>query len=318
MPRTRRATPFPQLGGEGTLYQVTAKDGTPKFTDSGAPEMAWSFPYANLHDPSVRLAAAGNFAHSIETASPEHVAEGKLWYPKVNQAVRKGVSTRGFLSGSKDKVLTGAAMVAAVSPNMDWENANIHAFQEIRSLTGQQWSEIMSANTKDDHAAAKASQESARTHLLGMSISRAPLANVQKVGRLLQGEHPEDVLDARSAPKTNRFMHNIADPEDDTFATVDGRANDTLYNRLIPWTSGRGISSANLKRGTSRYEEAESIIRDVSNAFGLHASEGQAVSWVHLKALEQEGNRRVGPDRVGQPYFDPHTGHPVLHRWLKG
>jgi len=317
MPRAPRRS-FPQLGGEGTQYQVTSRSGEPRFTDSGAPEMAWKFPYADLHDPANQLVGASNFAHSIESASAEHVAEGKLWYPKVNEAVRKGISSRGFLSSADDKMLTGSAMVAAVSPNMDWESANIHAFKEIRSLKGHQWADIMAANTSDDHASAKASQEAARSHLIGLSISRAPLPNVQKVGRLLQGEHPDRVLDPRGAPKTNRFMHNINDPTDNAFATVDGRANDTIYNRLMPWTTGRGISSANLARGTSRYEQAENIIRGVSNQFGLSSSEGQAISWVHMKALEQHGGRSQGPARTGQPYFDPRSGHPVLHNWARG
>ena len=315
MPRTSQR--FPQIGGEGEQYHVHSKAGEPRYHASGAPKMAWSFPYADLSTRSSRLAGASNFAHSIETAPHSAVEEGKLWYPKVNEAVRKGVSKRGFLSASSDKLLSGAGIVAAVSPNMDWDNANIHAFKEIQSLKGHQWHAIMSANLTDNHAAARLSRMEARDQLQGMSLSRQPLKNIQKVGHLLAGADPDDIIGRVGAPKTNSFMHNIAHPSDPNFATIDGRAMDTITNRARPWETGRGIGRAmNKGGGMTRYEHAEDIVKHVAGHFGLDPSEAQAISWVNTKYhIEQAGNRKQGPARTGQPYFDPHTGHPTLLKW---
>ena len=94
----------------------------------------------------MHAAAMQNFAHSIRTAHPEAVARGARWYPQVHEAVSKGIrgrGSRGFLSGSSDKVLAGAAIVAAVSPNMDWDTANIHAFDELKGLRSEHWYAIM-------------------------------------------------------------------------------------------------------------------------------------------------------------------------------
>lgn len=317
MPRqTRRqaAPSFPQIGGAGTTRHVHNKAGEPKFNPSGSPELAMSFPYADLSDPSNYADAAINFAHSLSTAPPESVAEGAVWYPKVRDAVQKGVRTRGFLGGSPNKVLSGAAMVAAVSPNMDWDNSNINAFDEIRGLKGHQWADIMGART-DDSAAGHASRAAARLHVQGLSLSRAPLGGLQKVGRLIQGEDPNDVMNPRTGPKTHRFMHNIADPENEQYATIDGRAFDTITNRAMPWTSGRGIEGANLPSGKlTRYEHAENVVRDVAAAHGMLPSAAQATSWANVKYnIEQVGGRKMGPPRVGQPYYDPYTGEPALH-----
>jgi hypothetical protein len=48
---------------------------------------------------------------------------------------------------------------------------------------------------------------------------------------------------------------------------------------------------------------------------GLDPSAAQAVSWEHTKyGIEQQNRaRKMGPQRVGQPYFHPQTGEPVLH-----
>jgi hypothetical protein len=314
MARTsRRGEAFPQLGGDPYPHHRTDKAGNPKYLKSGAPDIAIHFTsHPNFKDPSTAMAATGNFLHSIETAPAHTVASGMQWYPKVNDAVRKGISTRGFLSGHGDRLLAGSGLVAAVSPNMDWENNNIDAFKELKGLRSSHWDTIMAGDGRDN----KAADEAAKAVVRGMSISSAPLDNLRKAGRIIRGEHVESVLDPSTAPKTNRFAHNIAHPDDPRFVTIDGRAFDTMTNRLRPWEYGRGISSAALTRGTSRYEDAESIVQGVAHSIGVHPSAAQAISWEHTKFnLERSNNtRQQGPNRVGQPYFDPRSGLPVLHR----
>ena len=121
----------------------------------------------------------------------------------------------------------------------------------------------------------------------------------------------------QGAPKTNRFMHNIADPEGSHgMATVDGRAFDTLSNRALPWDMGRGISSAGNQTGKpTRFEQAEDIITGVAESHGLTSSSAQAIAWEGVKQDIEKmgGTRKQGPARVGQPIFHQETGAPVMH-----
>jgi hypothetical protein len=312
---------FPQLGGEGERYQVNdAKTKKPKFLESGAPATEIRFPdMPSFTDPASHRAAVANLVHAYEGARGTSAAEsGRLWYPKVNEAVAKGIGggRSAFLRGHENRHLAGSGLVAAVSPNMDWERNNIDAFGELKSLKSHHWDTIMAAPThKNRSKADERKVGEAQDIVRGMSIGSTSIANLQKAGRIIRGEHVDTVLDPRTAPKTYNFAHNIHDPHDRAYATIDGRAFDTLTNRLRPWTAGRGISSSHLKRGTSRYEHAVDIFQGVGSGFGVPASEIQAVAWEHTKQnLERlRGARSVGPLRLGQPYFHPETGAPALH-----
>ena len=274
---TQRGTSnFPQLGGPGTQYHVINKAGEPKYTEAGNPETAWKFSdNPTFTNSAERVSATANLVHSIESASPENVKAGELWYPKVNEAVSKGVRKRGFMSGQADKGLAGAGIVAAVSPNMDWDKNNIGAFAELSSLKSHHWDTILNAHSDKQKGAA-------RDIVAGMSISSAPLGNLQKAGRIIAGENPEDVLSYASAPKTHSFMHNIADP-----------------NNPPP----------------GRYTAAGDIFKAVGGGMGISPSATQAISWSHVKyGLEQQGGaRKQGPTRIGQPYFHPETGESAMH-----
>ena len=318
---------FPQLGSEGVRkHTISAETGLPKYEPSGNPETSIKFgTMPSLHpttDPAAHRAAVTNLVHAYEGAAGTAAAEsGRLWYPKVNEAVTKGIGSgrSAFLRGHENRHLAGSGLVAAVSPNMDWERSNIDAFGELRSLKSHHWDAIMAAPSQHEEGRKSAGGErrlqAAKDAVQGMSIASASISNLQKAGRIVRGESVADVLDPRTAPKTFNFAHNIHDPHDLTYATIDGRAFDTLTNRVRPWETGRGISSSHLTRGTSRYEHAVGIFQGVGSSFGVPASEVQAVAWEHVKQnLERKGGtRKQGPERLGQPYFHPITGKPALH-----
>jgi hypothetical protein len=253
-------------------------------------------PLVNLDNPR-RLRAAAQNIHNVYNATPEDVrASGKDWYRNVNEATEKGIR------GSSLNIHQGAGLVAAVSPNMDWEKNNIDALGELRSLNKAQWGRI---------------REGDRSPLDGMSISRAPQGGLLKAHRIMHGEEdPDEVLNRRTAPKTNSFMHNIAEPEVNGHVTIDGRAHDIAANRLQPWESGRGIQSAGLKTGKStRYEHFENAYRIAANSIGkehgndLLPHEVQAITWEGGKKIERSAPtksgkpRTKGVTRVGQPYL---------------
>jgi hypothetical protein len=297
--RTQRRSNFPQLGGPGEYYQVTRASGEPALRESGNPLMAWR--YGNmpkLEEPHEVAAATANLVHSIRSASPGEVKHGMEWYPRVHEAVRKGIRSKaGFLSGASNKMMSGAAIVAAVSPNMDWERNNIGAFKELASLRRQDWTKIHQGDMSP---------------VKGMSISAAPSWNLQKAGRVIAGSDPMSEFHPGKAPKTLSFMHNIADPSNPDFVTIDGRAFDTLTNRMRSWETNRNLSTG-AKSLPQRYAASRNIFQGVAGEMGIHPSAAQAISWSHTKYdIEQASRtRKQGPHRIGQPYFHPQTGAPA-------
>lgn len=302
-----------------TLSQATRQ---PKWTPKGNPETSLKFPGGppDLGHRVIFAAALGNFLHSITSASTEHRRSGKEWYPRVHEAVAKEVA-RGMLSGHSDPHWAGSALVAAVSPGMDFEENNIHALSEMRGISSRQWDELLGISKRKNAL----DPESARQAYFGnTSIKQAALPQIQKAGRILHlGEDPTDVMPFRSNPKTLSFAHNIHDPSDSAWATIDGRAFDTMTNRVRPWEySGRGISNADLVTAgrESRYEHARNIVQAAAAQMGVDPSAAQAISWEHVKygielaGLTKKGEpRKQGPERLGQPYFHPRTGEPAAH-----
>lgn len=242
-----------------------------------------------------RKRAAVQNITNVYTATPEPARQsGREWYDRVNDATAKGIK------GTSLSIQHGAGIVAAVSPQMDWEKNNIDALHELRHLNGSQWGDILKGD---------------RSPLTGMSISRSPQSGLLKAHRLMEGEEPDTVLDRRSAPKTNSFMHNIAEPDKAGPVTIDGRAYDIANNRMQGWEQPRGIQSADLKTGKkTRYEHFEEAYRGASKAIELQHGDKllphqvQAATWEGGKHLERQAPtksgrpRKVGPTRVGQPY----------------
>lgn len=236
---------------------------------------------------------------NLYDATPEQVKQsGMQWYDRVNEATAKGVRSRGL------SLEQGAGIVAAVSPNMDWERNNISAFDEISKLRGGDWDTIHRAAGGD-----KAAKGEMKSRLSGLSIATSPAANLVKANRIMEGEDVNDVLPRRTAPKTNSFAANIADPGNSGPVTVDGRAHDIIADRLQPWKENRNIGSAALKTGKpTRYERMEQVYRTAADVAGIRPHEMQAVTWEGGKGFEtlgttKSGDPRVqGVQRVGQGY----------------
>lgn len=232
-------------------------------------------------------------------AAPDEIKEaGHSWYPKVNKAVTSAVA------GTSKSVRAGAGVVAAVSPNMDWERDNIAAFDELSSLKGRQWDVIHESAQQQRRTPAAAEI------LQGMGLAKAPDSNLIKAHRIWHGgEDFENVLDRHSAPKTNSFARNIADPSTSRDVTVDGRHADIVVDSMRPWknsgVSNRGISSANLVRGGStRYENYEAQTARVADSLEIPPHALQATVWEMGKSVERGFNpeRKQGDMRRGQSY----------------
>lgn len=250
------------------------------------------FDLVDLSDPRAFRGAVQNIHNVYNASSTGARSRGRDWYPRVNEAVAKGVR------GTSTSPLSGAGLVAAVSPNMDWEKRNIDALGELHSLREDHWKSILKGD---------------RSPLSGMSISAATNDGLAKAHRILQGEHVDDVLSRRTAPKTNAFAHNIN--LEDHLVTIDGRAHDIAANRMQGWNEGRGIGSASLKTGkATRYEHFENAYRSAAQSINeehgtnLRPFDVQAVTWEAGKEIEKSAPtksgrpRKVGVTRRGQTY----------------
>jgi hypothetical protein len=276
-------------------------------------------------DPKRNPTAFRNAVQRVATmavsAPDSMVDEGLNWYPSVHDATVRQSRALGISSRQ------GAGIVAAVSPNMDFEANNINALDEIQNFTPEHWYMIhRSANqprrvnpdTGKTSSASRIPEVGAMIREIAPSLSTAPDANLIKANRILSGENFDEVLSRRTAPKTNSFAHNIDDPSNRNIVTIDGRQADIIANSMRPWTwSGRNISSADLTKGrTSRYENHEEVMRRASSAASridprLHdvvPAHLQAITWLAGKAHElsfptASGKpRSQGPSRQGQKY----------------
>jgi hypothetical protein len=259
------------------------------------------YPKLNLGHPDQFAQAVRNI-QSVHDITPPHIRQaGEEWYPKVHEAVAKGVRRTGISRRH------GAGMVAAVSPQMDWGSRNIPAFKELTSLKPHEWEAI-------HRSAASGRRIPEVEHMLkGRSIAHASDTGLVRAHRLMQGEDPEDVLPRQTSPKTHSFYTNIHRPGDPGHVTIDYRAHDVAANRMYPAAfTGRGISSAALPSGKpTRYEHFEEAYRQAAHGLGLHLPHAlQAITWEGGKHIETSAPTKTGAPRTkgvtrkGQPYFE--------------
>lgn len=244
---------------------------------------------------------------NIYLASPDDVkAIGSQWYDKVHKAAQSAIS------GTSKNIRDAAGVIAAVSPNMDWERDNIAAFDELAGLSNKDWEHIRISATQpklfdaDGNAIPRTRTQGATDALAGLGISKATDANLMKAHRIWhEGADFEDVLSRRGAPKTNSFARNIADPANSRDVTIDGRASDMVVDAMRPWSGPRGIGSAALARGgETRYEAYERHHQRVAESLGIRPHELQAVTWEFGKQVERNFDpaRAQGTARKGQSY----------------
>ena len=290
---------------------------------------AEDFPKPDLTNPTQFRASVRHISNLHAFGSPEEHEAGRLWYPKVHDAVSSGIH-RTHLSH-----LQGSGLVAAVSPNMNFDKNNIEAFDEMHRLNGRQWAAIAkSANTNPGHGHQRTQEASdaLRHHVTGrpLSISAAADNALLKAHRIYSGEDPDTVMPPQTSPKTNAFTHAIHDPSGRGLTTIDGRAHDIANNEMWPWMySGRGISSSKLpsatklkKDGTpgslfgkrSRYESFSDAYHEASGAADIDPHAMQASTWLTGKRIETSGTTKAGNPRTKgvarrrQPYLGPPGG----------
>jgi len=265
---------------------------------------------------------------------PNHVIEsGRQWYPVVHEAAKKTVGMDTAEGRRIKDISTAGGIIAAVSPNLDFDSRNIHAVTELAGLDSSDWDMIRrSATAKQADGKTQAPRN---PEVAAMLREKAPSlvssydTGLVKAHRLLSGDQLRDVLPRASAPKTSHFADNIINPFEDTGVTVDYRHHDIVANQMMSPKASRGISTADLKTAgrRTRYEDIEHITRLASTLAGkrderfrgILPHDMQAILWMGGKHIETQGGaRRVGPARKGQPYTTE-TGAPLprdAHFWV--
>jgi hypothetical protein len=252
---------------------------------------------------------------------PDSVVEaGMEWYPAVHETVKAQSPDVGLTT------VQGAGIVAAVSPNMDFDARNIRALEEIRNISPDLWKGIHRSASRRDSTTGlvKPRLSGIKDELkeVAPSLAGAYDQSLVKAHRILQGQQVGDVLSMRTAPKTGTFARNIADP----------RSGDVVANIRRPWELNRGLESAQLPSGReTRYESHERAHVEAGKQLtandpryaGATPKDIQAIMWLGAKGIErsqptQRGTPRVqGERRAGQPYVTP-SGQPLerdSHFW---
>jgi hypothetical protein len=280
---------------------------------------ASDYPRMDVTQPSQFRLAVRHISNVHGMAGPEDIRAGREWYPRVHVATQKGARHLGV------SPLHAAGLVAAVSPNMDFERNNIGAFHEMGSLSPKAWETIRRSATATKAGPYHQRTPEATDILRGTSLSVASDSALLRAHRLMEGEDPEEVMSKRTGPKTHSFMHAIHDPSSHEHGiTIDARAHDIAQNEMWPWTyTGRGISSADLpssrrvlKSGEpaksfgkkTRYEHFEDAYRTSADIAGEHPHDMQAITWMTGKKIEKSfptksgAPRKFGVARHRQPY----------------
>lgn len=269
----------------------------------------------DIHSPQ-QMGAIVRRLINFGEALPEHVVQaGREWYPKAHDLAR-GAAREMNISTRQ-----AAGAMAAVSPNMDWDN-NISVFHQLNDLSDKEWGMIERSTGKQGRTSEVASMLGERAP----ALSRASDRDLLRARRIVRGEDFETVMPKATAPKTNSFARNILDPEGQE-VTVDSRHHDLIANTMLGWEAPRNIGSASLVRGSrasyrpdlTRYERMELATqmaqKRMSSRFPTPNS-AQAGLWLGGKEIELSlptatgAKRRVGMPRRGQPYMSG-SGMPI-------
>lgn len=101
-------------------------------------------------------------------------------------------------------------------------------------------------------------------------------ANKEKALRILKGEDPKVVL---TGPKTFNFYHNIENPDDPNYVTVDGHMVNIWNNKRVPLDN----SGVNL----GEYLTVASGIKELAQRYGLVPCQLQAILWLTWRRIHR-------------------------------
>ena len=153
-------------------------------------------------------------------------SEGASWYPEAHRFA----DYLAFWTNRPIEQTCG--VIAALSPQLSWER----------------------------------NCEAAEAFIKHEPIPGVLQASIRRAGRILRGAAPSaTAFPLRSCPKTNSFYHNLLDPDDPRYVTID-----------------RHAASAGLGRSAKRFDywQIEAAYREAAQAVGVLPSAFQATLWL--------------------------------------
>lgn len=203
------------------------------------------------------MAITGNTQNIIDCfnrADGESVLEGGVWYEIANswaEVVGRRVTTYGHnpLPNTTERIVMGAGIIAAFSPQTSWDNNKTMAWRFAETLDKPDWC---------------------------TDVNYQKALTIVSSGSQNRTEYIDGCL-GKEAYKTRAFFHNIVSPSGDYGPTIDRHA--------ISIYMGRRCTVAEAKGG-HRYS-INKLIKDAylqaANELQVHYNQVQAITWVQWR-----------------------------------
>lgn len=190
-----------------------------------------------------------NLERIWDAARDDEVTIGRNAFPKYQRITTAIAARHGF------SATIGAAVFAALSPNSDY------------------WGNLRDTDRLLSAAAANASLESFSVSTYGN--------NKRKAWQIAFGADPDVYI---KALKTRNFFHNIQDPTNTEFVTIDGHMCNIFHNERKPLAS-RDKERRLVKVTPTLYVTIAQAVKDLAEQKGEYPSTVQAILWLTWRRI---------------------------------
>lgn len=209
------------------------------------------------------------------------IAEGREWYPRARALAVELACTQASsgVAGHEREVYKAAAVIAVLSPRVNWERNKMLARVVYDLAAIKTWTADMTV------------AEVRKGWGYGLSDGAGKAFRI-----LVLGEDPDDVV---KGPKVRQFWQTIVDPTDSRAVVIDRHAIDVAFGRILSDADrGRAVGPAGAYDHLSQlYRNAARIIsRELGEQVTLTPAELQAMTWVYwriTRAANAKANRKT-------------------------
>ena len=199
-----------------------------------------------------RRLVRGSFQNIIDCfnrADGESVLDGGVWYLMANswaEVVGRRLNHYGhsILSTKAEQILMGAGVIAAFSPQTNWDNNKTMAWRFAETLEKPDWCTDV---------------------------------NYRKALAVVSPENAFYDVDECEAFKTRAFFHNIVNPDGDYGPTIDRHAISVYLGKRCNYDElRRGLEGRANRTIRGAYMKASKILQ-------VHHNQVQAITWVQWR-----------------------------------
>ena len=201
-----------------------------------------------------------NILDCFERASSETVVDGAVWYPTANgqaEGVGKRLDHYGqaVLESKHEKIVMGAGIISALSPQTNWEQNKKMAYYFAETLDKPNWCTDIN-------------------YQKALAIVASPTAPFGLQTVILE-EHIAKILHGK---KTTAFFRNIVNPfGQNNLPTIDRHAISIYLGRRCTYTElVRGLGGTANKTISNAYIKASKILECTPQVV-------QAITWVQWR-----------------------------------